>query len=321
MEILFLGTSSGAPTKTRNVSALALRPGDAKQWYLIDCGEGTQHRLLCAGLSLFQLSAIFITHIHGDHCYGLPGLLASAGMLNRSAPLHIVGPASVEHYLRCVIDATQLRLPYTVEYIDVEQCSFIDLFADTRIRATPLSHRVPSYAYSFTEKAIEGKLDTAKLRDEGIPTGPAWRQIQQGKNVDLGEGRAVQAADYLLPRRKPRKIIVGGDNDTPALLEDEARDADVLIHEATYTEEALLKAGPGPQHSSAQSVARFAQQAGIPHLVLTHFSARYHGNRDGHPSLADIEAEARAAYAGKLFLANDLDRYVLDKQGVLAGPL
>ncbi|MGV3742504.1 MAG: MBL fold metallo-hydrolase [Burkholderiaceae bacterium] len=317
IEIRFLGTSSGAPTKTRNVSALAIRPADARHWYLVDCGEGTQHRLLFTNLSLFHLSAIFITHVHGDHCYGLPGLLASAGMLNRSAALTIVGPPAVRSYIQGVIESTQLYLPYPVEHIDVEALPHIDAFDDVCIRATALSHRVPSYAYSFTEKAVEGKLDIARLKADAVPTGPAWPRIQQGRDAVLPDGRTIHAAPYLLPRRKARKIIVGGDNDTPELLSGEAVDADVLIHEATYTEEALIKAGPAPQHSSAARVARFAQAAHIPNLILTHFSPRYHGKQNDRLPLVEIEMEAREIYSGNLVLANDLDGYLLDRKGDL----
>ena len=130
------------------------------------------------------------------------------------------------------------------------------------------------------------------------------------------DGRVLRALDYLLPTRKPRKIIIGGDNDTPDLLLEEASSADVLVHEATYTEDVLHKVGPGPQHSSAKRVARLASAARIKNLVLTHFSPRYQ-EQQGSPSLTDIEAEARAVYDGRLYLANDLDRYLLDRQGVL----
>lgn len=321
MEIQFLGTSSGTPTRSRNLSALALRSEASKQWCLIDCGEATQHRILRTSLSLMTLRAIFITHIHGDHCYGLPGLLASAGMLNRTEALSVIGPPSIGRFIECVLETTELRLPYPLQFISVEALADTQLLPDLAVRATALSHRVPSYAYSFCEKAVEGKLDVDKLRRDAVPAGPGWGRIQQGRDLTLADGRIIHARDYLLAPRKPRKIIIGGDNDSPGLLAAESVGADVLVHEATYTQAGLDKVGPGPQHSSAAAVARFASEAGIPNLVLTHFSPRYQEQgaaRTGAPTLAELEAEACASYQGKLFLASDLDRYALDRQGHLA---
>jgi ribonuclease Z len=317
MEILFLGTSSGTPTKARNVSGVALRLLASRQWHLVDCGEGTQHQILHTNLSLMQLGAIFITHIHGDHCYGLPGLLASAGMLNRAEPLYLIGPTPIRDFVQGVLDATQLQLPYPVEFIAVEDIAALSL-PDFQVQATPLSHRVPSYAYSFAEKNVDAKLDTGKLDKEGIPRGPDWGHLQQGKNIDLPDGRSICASNYLLPSRKPRKIVIAGDNDTPGLLAEEARTADVLVHEATYTDEGLRKVGPAPQHSSAKIVAEFANEARINNLVLTHFSPRYQETASKGLLLSDLEAEARTAYRGTLFLAKDFDRYHLDRQGVLS---
>ncbi len=318
MEIQFLGTSSGVPTRSRNMTAIAVRNSGAKTWSLVDCAEGTQHRLQRAGLSPMSLRAIFITHLHGDHCYGLPGLLATAGMLNRSEPLVIVGPAPLRAMIECIMAATQLELPYALDWVAIEELPQRAVLPDLQVRATKLSHRIDCWAYSFTEAAVERRLDRDRLRAGGVASGPAWGEIQQGRDVTLPDGRRIAAADYLAPPRKPRKVIIGGDNDTPSLLAIDARDADLLVHEATYTEEILHKIGPGPQHSSAAMVARFAREAGVPNLVLTHFSPRYldrPGN--GAPSLDDIEREAREHYQGTLALARDLDRYELGKDGVL----
>ncbi|QNA90335.1 MBL fold metallo-hydrolase [Massilia sp. Dwa41.01b] len=317
MDVQFLGTSSGTPSRSRNVAGLALRASGSKHWYLVDCGEGTQHRLLRTSLSVIGLRAIFITHIHGDHCYGLPGLLASAGLMNRSEPLLIAGPPAVERFVRAVIDTTELRLPYPLDFATVEPGWTNDTLPDLRIDAAPLSHRVPSYAYGFTEKAVERRLDIGRLERDGISSGPGWGQLQRGQDIELPDCRVARSADYLLPGRQPRRIVVAGDNDTPMLLAEQVRDTHVLVHEATYTEEVLQKVGPGPQHSSAQAVAAFAETAGVPNLVLTHFSPRYQQG-EGKLSMNALEDEARAAYHGALFLASDLQRYALDRHGVLA---
>jgi len=314
MDFQFLGTSSGTPTKTRNVTGLALR-GPAGGWSLVDCGEGTQHRILQTTLSLHDLRAVFVTHLHGDHCYGLPGLLASAGMQNRTAPLAIVGPPPLWRFLEGVMATTELGLPYALEFIPIDDLAGNAVLPDLAVDAIALSHRMPSYAFRFTERAVERRLDAARLRAAGVAPGPAWGDLQRGADVMLADGRVLRADDWLLAPRKARTIIVGGDNDDPGLLLDEARTADVLIHEATYTEEVLHKVGPGPMHSSALRTARAAAAAGVPNLVLTHFSPRYQDG-DGPLSLAALEAEARGAYGGNLFLARDFDRYVLERDGV-----
>jgi ribonuclease Z len=316
MELQFLGTASGTPTKTRNVSALALRTQGARGWALVDCGEGTQHQILHTSLSLIDLRAIFITHMHGDHCYGLPGLLASAGMLNRAAPLILVGPAPLRPFVEGVMATTELGLPFPIEFVEVTDLADVELLPDLVVRATALSHRMPCWAYSFTERQVERKLDTAKLEAGGVARGEAWGALQHGREVVLADGRVLRPRDWLLPGRKPRKVIVGGDNDRPDLLIEEARDAEVLIHEATYTVAVLRKVGPGPQHSSARMTASAAAAAGVPNLVLTHFSPRYQDGA-GSPSIREVEDEAREVYGGELFLARDFDRYELDREGTL----
>lgn len=315
MDLLFLGTSSGTPTRSRNVSGLALLEDKGRGWYLIDCGEATQHQLLRTPLSLHELRALFVTHVHGDHCYGIPGLLASAAMSGRREPLHIIAPEGIEHWIQSTLLLTRTHLPYPLQFHAVES---LERWGNTYVRvdATPLSHRVPSYAYRFTEARPDVRLDTDRLDADGVTRGPVWGRLARVLSV-LHEGRTLNANDYLLPGRQARRIVVAGDNDRPGLLEDLCRDAQVLVHEATYTQDVAERGRSAHGHSTARAVAEFAERIGLPNLVMTHFSARYQNDPRRSPSIEDIRSEALAAYHGQLFLAADLQRYRLDTAGSL----
>jgi ribonuclease Z len=314
MDLLFLGTSSGVPIKQRNVTALALIPNGGKNWYLVDCGEGTQHQLLHTPLSVAKLQAIFITHVHGDHCYGLIGLLAGASMSGRKKPLPIIAPQAIADWINITQQLTQLYLPFELQFIAVEA---LPTWQDTEVTVKPvvLSHRVPSYAYQFTQAPGARRIDAQKLRQEKIPQSQIWGQLHQGQDVSY-EGKILRSQDYLQPTRPGCKVVVGGDNDQPELLSQACQGAQVLVHEATYTAADSAKIGPRG-HSSAAQVAAFAQAVALPHLILTHFSSRYHGNVNMPSSIAEIEQEALAHYRGQLFLAKDFARYRLHKAGQL----
>lgn len=317
MELFFLGTSAGAPTRSRNVSACAFRPRSQKGWYLVDCGEGTQHRLLASPLSLLTLECICLTHVHGDHIFGLPGLLSSAQMAGRTAPLTLLAPAGVREFVETALRCSAGYLAYPLDWIEIGPDSPANVRQGLTISTIPLSHRVPSFAYRFTEAAHPRKLDRQKLEAAGIPAGPHLGRLRQGAQLTLPDGRAINGAEFLLPARLQRSVIIAGDNDTPALLRDAARDAQVLVHESTYTQERAEKVGPGPQHSSAAGIAGFAESVGLPNLVLTHFSARYAEQAALSGSIQEIRNEAAASYHGRLFLARDLAAYTLDAEGIL----
>ncbi|MFC6672338.1 MBL fold metallo-hydrolase [Marinobacterium aestuariivivens] len=317
MQLIFLGTSSGTPTRRRNVSGLALSLRGGRDWILVDCGEGTQHRLLRTPLSTQRLQAICISHVHGDHCYGLPGLLASAQLNGRTAPLSLIGPASLWDYLQGVIASTALHLDFPLHFLDVDRVPAGLEIGGFGISAWPLSHRVPSFAFRFVEASVPLRLLSGRLERDGIPRGPLWGALQRGESVQLPDGLCVDGADYTRPAWRARSVVVGGDNDCPDLLGEACSDADLLVHEATYDEEIRVRIGPEPMHSSAARVAAFAERRGLPHLVLTHFSPRYQkGGGRGLP-LARLEQEARERYSGDLWLAEDYDCFELDRNGRL----
>ncbi|XKH59022.1 ribonuclease Z [Halomonas sediminis] len=315
MNLLFLGTSAGVPTKSRNVSGVALRESKGKGWYLIDCGEGTQHQVLCTKLSFHSLKAIFITHVHGDHCYGLPGILATAAMGGRKAPLTIVAPAAIKAWLDATCEATQLCLPFALEFIASDELPSVE-FENIAVATFGLSHGVASYAYGFTERTVESALNVDKLAQKGVPRGPLWGQLKQGFDIEFA-GERLKSHEFLIFKHKPRKVVIAGDNDQPDLLSEACAGAQVLVHEATYTEEMAQKAGD-VGHSYAKLVAAFAESIALPNLVLTHFSPRYQLNPHAWPSIEDIRKEAQSVYSSSLYLARDFCEYTLDKSGLFS---
>lgn len=313
LHFTFLGTSSGVPTLIRNVSALAIRNSKNKDWILVDAGEGTQHRIQQAKLSLQSLVAICITHVHGDHCYGLVGLLASAGMNARTAPLTIIAPKEIQQWIELTAQLTDLHLPYSLNFIDVNEATQIQQITDElSIQAYPLSHRVPSFAFSIKAQYIQKKLDTQTLLQLGVPKGKAWGDLQQGLDIEVN-GKTLKSADYLHMQTQQIHAIVGGDNDQPELLANACKDAQLLIHESTYTQSILDKVGSGPMHSSAKMVAEFAQKNNLGNLILTHFSPR-HQDQIGQKAIAD---EVHQYYQGNFYLADDFNQFSLDMTGQL----
>ncbi len=311
--LTFLGTSSGVPTQNRNVTGLAVQTSLNRDWWLVDCGEGTQHRLQHTPLTFHNLAGICITHVHGDHSYGLPGFLASAAMGGRTRPLLLIAPLAVKAWLESTMLHCELFLPYPLIHVDVAAAQLVHEEAGMRIERHCLSHRAPSVGFRFGAETTRWKLDKAALAARGIPPGPLWGRLQAGHDVMADDGSLLAAADFRFAETERAAIVIGGDNDTPLLLADACEGAQLLVHEATYTEAILQKVGPGPTHSSVQRVAQFAAARAVPNLILTHFSARY----DSAAGMAELEAEARLHYAGQLHLAQDLASYALGPDGVV----
>lgn len=313
LHFTFLGTSSGVPTRFRNVSGLAIKDRRSKDWLLIDAGEGTQHRIQHAKLSLQHLIAICITHVHGDHCYGLMGILASAGMNGRQQPLSLIAPVEIQAWLAATMRLTDLHLPYPIQFIDASRLSTPHpLNKNLSIQSHVLHHRVPCYAFSINAVQTQRKLNSEALHAIGLPKGELWGVLQQGHAVEW-QGRQLDPADFVDATTQTVRAVIGGDNDQPELLSDACQSAQLLIHESTYDQACLDRIGPAHMHSSAKMLAQFAQQQQLPYLILTHFSPRYH-NSVGFKLLAD---EVAAHYQGQFYLADDFDQYHLDANGKL----
>ncbi|MEO2279985.1 MBL fold metallo-hydrolase [Pseudoalteromonas pernae] len=310
MRVQVLGSSSGTPTTQRNVSAYAVFKDDLKPWYLVDCGEGTQHQILKSTLAIYHLEAIFITHKHGDHCYGLPGLIASAGLSGRTHPMYLIAPDEVLSFVRSVLEMTELTLAFELKLLSVEQCAG-QSFSWVDVTTCPLKHRVPSYAYKFVETQIVRKLNINKLTEHGIPSGPHFNLLQRGENTSFN-GQILLSDDYTFNAWRARVIIVCGDNEAPKCLDDEIEGTDLLVHEATFLAVDLKKVGFHTGHSDVERVAKYAQKRELPSLLLTHFSARY----GGELCMNRIKETAQARYSGALYIAADGMTIEVDKQGV-----
>jgi len=256
LRIVFLGTSSGTPSRERNVTSVAIVLDGSV--LLFDCGEGTQHQLLRAPVRSGSIDAIFVSHLHGDHVYGIPGLLGTFSMNARERPLRIVGEEGVRGYLDGVLSATHHHSTFPIE---VSLPPYRG--RDFSVIAAPLEHRVPSLGFCLIEDERPGKFDPEMALALGIQPGPEYAEL-----IRANDPRVVG------PSRKGRRIAICTDTVPCASAIELARGADVLIHEATYAEEMRAEADDRG-HSTAAGAARVAAEAGVELLILTHFSVRY----------------------------------------------
>ena len=305
MQVTFLGTSSGVPTRARNVSAVAVRLAQRSELWLFDCGEGTQHQFLRSDLRLSQLRRIFITHMHGDHVFGLPGLLASLGLSGSSGGVDLYGPDPLESYLDGVLRTSSTRIGYPLAVHRVRNAAERDRIvfedADLTVRATPLHHRVPAYAYRVEEKPKPGRFDIAKARDMAIPPGPVYASLKRGETVTLEDGRRIDGRTLCGPERAGASLVYCTDTVFCEAAVNLSKGADLLIHESTFSH-AEADMAFQRQHSTSTMAAQTAAEAGVGQLVLTHLSPRY---APGNAVTADdLLAEARAIFPNTI-LAKD----------------
>jgi ribonuclease Z len=284
MRITFLGTAAARPTVGRNVSSLTVqREGEL---LMFDCGEGTQRQMMRYGTG-FSLDDIFFTHLHGDHFLGIIGLLRTMGLQGRETEIRLWTPAGTESLLRQAVELGVDRVPFPVRINELEPGDAVprDEYDIVPFRST---HGGRCLGYALRERPRLGRFSPDRARELGVPEGPLWGKLHHGVAVQV-DGRVIDPAEVVGPERPGRLVVYSGDTRPSSHTVEAARDADLLIHEATFGREEAERA-TATGHSTAAEAARVAKEAGARRLVLTHFSPRY---ADDPRSL---EREARATF-------------------------
>ena len=278
MNITFLGTSSGVPTLTRNVSSLALKLSQSSEVFLFDCGEGTQHQLMKSNIKSSQIKKIFITHMHGDHIYGLPGLLATLGLSGKSEGIEIYGPSELRSFINSALSSSFCKLSFPLNFVEVENFALENkiLFENNKIKVNCacLKHKIPSYGYRISEKDKPGTFDIKKAESMNIEPGPVYSKLQQGKKITLADGRSFDGKEFCGPPRRGESFVYCTDtvfSESAVLL---SKNADLLVHESTFSEEDEGMAYE-KLHSTTIMAAQTALLSNAKKLIITHLSPRY----------------------------------------------
>lgn len=302
MEVVILGTSSAAPTLRRWLSGTALlRNGEV---FLFDCGEGTQFRFMKADLPRRKFSNIFITHLHGDHIFGLGGFISTMNLGQRDIPLHIHGPRGIKRFIDFMTTfprPTRLGFELHVHELNPGHRGLVCETDEYEVTCAPLDHTIPAFGYRFQEKDRPGRFDGDLADQLGVPFGPERGLLQRGLPVTLADGRVITADQLVGPARAGKSMAYITDTGFAISAKVLAEDVDLLIHEATYGDE-LLEMALDRKHSTIRHAATIARGARAKKFIATHFSTRYDG-----PSLAQLEIEGRSVYPD-LIMAHDLLR-------------
>ncbi|MCS7115313.1 MAG: ribonuclease Z [Nitrososphaerota archaeon] len=272
LQVVFLGTAGSIPTPKRSLPAILIkRKGE---YVMFDCGEGVQRQMITAGEGFHRKMRIFVTHMHGDHVLGLPGLMQTMALLDRGEKLEVYGPPGIRNFMESVRETVQFALSFPVEIREVNKASVVFEGDEYIVEAAWSNHVIPSLAYAFVEKPRPGKFYPEKAKALGVPEGPLWGRLQRGKEVKLQDGKIVKPEQVMGPPRPGRKIVYTGDTRPFRDLVNFAAGADLLIHDATLDDELAEKAEEDG-HSTPRQAAETAKKAKAKRLVLTHISARY----------------------------------------------
>jgi ribonuclease Z len=311
VELVFLGTGAGTPSRQRNVTAIVLDLlAENGAYWLFDCGEGTQQQILRSSIKLSKLDKLFVTHLHGDHIFGIPGMLSTRANQGGITPFTVFGPPGIQAFIETALSVSQSRLNYPLEIIEINDGLIFedDLF---RVEALHLEHRIECFGYRFIELNRPGKLEVEKLKLMRIASGPVFGRLKQGETVILEDGTVLNGRDYIGPEIIGRKIAIIGDTRRCEAAVQLAHEVDIMVHEATFAVQNQDLANEY-FHSTTVDAAKTAAEAGAKALILTHFSSRY---QEEH--LSSLLSEAQTAFEC-VYLAADFSSYsipLLSKQG------
>lgn len=289
MELHFLGTGAGMPSKERNTTAIVLKLLDEiGELWLFDCGEATQHQILHTHLKPRKITKIFITHMHGDHIFGLPGLLSSRSFQSGEETLTIYGPKGIAQFVEMALTLSQTHVTYPISYVEVTDGV---IYEDEQfiVEVASLAHVIPCYGYRITQKPLPGALQIDKALALGVPKGPLLGRLKNGESVQVGE-RTITSKDVVGEPKLGAIVTILGDTSYTDNAINLAKDATVLVHEATFLHD-LQPHARKFGHATAQEAAQVAQQAGVDQLILTHISSRYLAHE-----MPLLKAEASAVF-------------------------
>ena len=270
MKLIFLGTSAAQPTENRGLSCVCLEKDG--EILMFDAGEAAQISYLKSGLGWNKEMKIFVTHLHGDHCIGLLGLLQTMTMQHRTEPLEIYGPTGIEEFIAANIKILNFGLSFPVMITTVREGKIFEskLYS---IYACKANHSITTYSYLFEEKDKPGRFNIGKAKALEIPEGKLWNQLQNGMEIKIGE-KTIFPEQVLGEKRPGKKIGISGDTMPTKELEKFFKDCDYLVFDSTFLDE-IKERAEETCHSTAKQAAVLGKNAKVKNLILTHFSARY----------------------------------------------
>ena len=298
LRITFLGTSGTTPTVERNPSAVLLNFGGER--ILFDCGEGTQRQMMIAKTGFGRLGKILITHFHTDHFIGIFGLIETMSLNERREELNIYTPKGGEKLIDVFRKMGYFRLDFKINVIEVEDGDVIR-GRGYRIECAEVEHNIPCLAFAFVEDDRPGKFNRDKAISLGIPPGPLFKKLQMGEPVIIN-GKVIMPEEVVGPRRPGRKIVYSGDTRPCKAVMRLSKNADVLIHDASFGED-LKGRAIETYHSTAKEAAEIAKKANVRKLILTHISPRY---EDGEVLLSDAKGVFSDVIIARDFLTYDV---------------